>query len=372
MKKKIVLFGGGTGQRGLTIGLCQRQCAITRIVPAWDNGGSSAALRSEFGILSVGDIRQALMTLAHGEGRVDCVVKFFNARLSEDASPADLAAEFDYYASPNHPLLKATESGIRGAILNYLGVFRARMSSAFDLRRGSIGNFVIVGAYFAHNMDINTAIFVFRKLCSIEGNVWPATTAGDLHLQAHLSNGEVVAGQAQITSMGRSEPGSVIENIILHGGDQGCVSSTNLASIEAIHDADLLVFGPGSFYTSVLPHLLVKGVASAIAHNTSAPRLVIGNIMECNETVNRTLASMVADLEVAFGSSSDSSGPLVSHIFANRRPTPFPTIVNGFAYLSMGDFVGNTEVAAFDLEDPWQRGKHDPNLLADMVTRLIS
>lgn len=61
------------------------------------------------------------------------------------------------------------EPGLRGAILNYLRTFRDGIGADFDFRNGSIGNFILTGAHLAHNGDINTAIFVFRKLCDITG-----------------------------------------------------------------------------------------------------------------------------------------------------------------------------------------------------------
>ena len=109
--KRIVMFGGGSGSRDITMALCRQRYEVTRVVPAWDSGGSSRALRAALGILAMGDIRQALMTMAHGEGRVSSVVRFFNARLSETSSQPDLLAEFDFYVSGAHPLLATMEPG---------------------------------------------------------------------------------------------------------------------------------------------------------------------------------------------------------------------------------------------------------------------
>jgi 2-phospho-L-lactate transferase/gluconeogenesis factor (CofD/UPF0052 family) len=125
--KHIVMFGGGSGSRGITLALCREQFDVTRVVPAWDSGGSSKALRQALCILAVGDIRQALMTMAHGEQKVSSVVRFFNARLSEAANPTDLRAEFDFYASGAHPLLASMAPDIHAAVLNYLRVFRSHI-----------------------------------------------------------------------------------------------------------------------------------------------------------------------------------------------------------------------------------------------------
>ena len=120
----IVLFSGGTACRSTNLALCAKPVRLTRIVPAWDSGGSSKVIRESLDVLGVGDIRQALMTMAHGEGRAGDVVKVCNARLTT-SSEADANTEFALYAEGRHPLLERMEPGLRGAILNYLRTFRA-------------------------------------------------------------------------------------------------------------------------------------------------------------------------------------------------------------------------------------------------------
>ncbi|WP_282454743.1 2-phospho-L-lactate transferase CofD family protein [Agrobacterium sp. InxBP2] len=119
----IVLFSGGSACRTINIALSRRPVDLTRIVPAWDSGGSSKVIREKLGILSVGDIRQALMTMAHGEGRSGDVVRICNTRLSSNRSVNEARAEFQFYAEGRHPLLERMEAGLRGAILNYLKLF---------------------------------------------------------------------------------------------------------------------------------------------------------------------------------------------------------------------------------------------------------
>jgi len=137
---RIVLFSGGTACRSINIALCKSGAQLTRVVPAWDSGGSSKIIRDAFGLLSVGDIRQALMTMAHGEACAGDVVKIFNARLSSSLGPDHARKEFLYYADGLHPLLERMEPGLRGAILNYLQTFRSQIDASFDFRNGSVGN----------------------------------------------------------------------------------------------------------------------------------------------------------------------------------------------------------------------------------------
>jgi CofD-related protein of GAK system len=368
--KNIVMFGGGSGSRDITMALCRERFAVTRVVPAWDSGGSSRALRAALGILAMGDIRQALMTMAHGEGRGSGVVRFFNARLSEAASAADLRAEFDFYASGAHPLLAAMAPSMRAAILDYLRVFESRIDADFDFRRGSIGNFVLTGAYVAHGRDINTAIYVFRELCAIEGHVWPSTADDAVELCAELRDGSLVRGQDRVTALSAGQAQIGIAGVRLTGAGadagEGPRPAANPAVIEAIHAADLLLFGPGSFYTSTLAHLAVAGIAEAIAAAPrEVPKIFIGNILECAETIGRTIAEQVQALMAAGGPGA------VTHVFVNRGWVPFERVVKGFRYLHEGSIepTGGSlpQVIADDFEDPWNRGRHDaPKVVATL------
>ncbi len=375
--KRIVLFGGGSGNRDINIALCHQGHDVTRVVPAWDSGGSSKALREALGMPAIGDVRQALMTMAHGEGRVGSVVRFCNARLSDTSRVPDLLAEFDFYASGAHPLLGMMEPGIRGAILNYLRVFQSKIGDDFDFRRGSIGNFVLTGAYFAHGKDINTAIFVFRKLCAINGNVWPSTLDDAVELSADLRDGSVVRGQDRITALTAEQARVGIARVNLSGRSADLETPSplraNPAALEAIGSADALLFGPGSFYTSTLPHLLVGGMAPALAATAAAvPKLLIGNILECPETTGRTLAELVQDFLAAAAPAS------LTHVLANRGWVPFERVVSGFRYLGEGDVetaqsaqASPPQMIADDFEDPWHRGRHDAPKVVATVARLL-
>ena len=369
----IALFSGGSACRSTNLALLSKPVRLTRIVPAWDSGGSSKVIRENLGVLAVGDIRQALMTMAHGEGRAGDVVKVCNARLTS-GSEADAQVEFALYAEGRHPLLERMEPGLRGAILNYLRIFRAAIGPGFDFRNGSIGNFILTGAHLAHNSDINTAIFVFRKLCDITGHVWPSTEAAGVTLSAVLNDGTSVVGQHRVTAL-EEEPGRIGIRQITLATEQGDVPG-NDAVLESIENADAIVFGPGSFFTSVLPHMLVEGIVPAIARNVHARRIFIGNILQCKETRGLDLARM---LDVAAGLWRERGGAEArpfTHVLANRQLLPFEKTVGAFAYLGNGALeeacakIG-AEAVIGEFEDPWQRGHHDGTAVADLLSSLL-
>jgi len=369
----IVLFSGGTACRSTNLALCSKPVRLTRIVPAWDSGGSSKVIRESLGVLAVGDIRQALMTMAHGEGRAGDVVKVCNARLTSGAE-ADARTEFSLYAEGRHPLLERMEPGLRGAILNYLRTFRAAIGADFNFRNGSIGNFILTGAHLAHNSDINTAIFVFRKLCDVTGHVWPSTAADGVALSAVLNDGSRVEGQHRVTGLDDGQSRTGIREISLTAAGGGVPA--NEAVIESLESADAIVFGPGSFFTSVLPHFLVEGVVPAIARNIHARRIFIGNILQCRETRGLDLARM---LEIAAGLWQVKGGADVrpfTHVLANRQLLPFEKTVGAFAYLGNGALEEasahlGAEALIGEFEDPWQRGNHDGRAVADALSLLL-
>ncbi|MBP0650098.1 YvcK family protein, partial [Mycobacterium tuberculosis] len=108
------------------------------------------------------------------------------------------------------------------------------------------------------------------------------------------------------------------------------------AGPEAVATADVIAFGPGSFFTSILPHLLVDGVAAAVAANRRARKLFLANLVECNETLGRPLD----DLLGVFASAAEERGltlaDLVGEIHVDRQPFPAGKTTNGHAYLAHG------------------------------------
>lgn len=368
--RNIVLFSGGTACRTINIALSRRQVHLTRIVPAWDSGGSSKAIREKLGILSIGDIRQALMTMAHGEGRSGDIVRICNTRLSANRSVEETSAEFEYYAEGRHPLLERMEAGLRGAILNYLKTFSTTVGKGFDFRNGSIGNFILTGACIAHNGDVNTAIFVFRKLCGIAGNVWPCSLDSDLILSATLKNGNRLAPQDVITKMSDKDAEIGIRAIELTR-KHGLTPSANPAALEAVERADLIAFGPGSFYTSVLPHLLVDGVLAAV-ERASCPKVFIGNILQCRETLGMSLGDVVSAFGDTWRAGDVETSPSLQ-VLGNRLLFPFEKTVGIFPYLADDLPKDGAHVTMLDeLEDAWNRGQHEGDLVADRLLAIAS
>ena len=214
----IVAIGGGTGLSTLLSGLKRYSSHITAIVTVADDGGSSGVLRRELGVLPPGDIRNCLAAL-----------------------------------STEEPLLTR--------------LFQYRFSSGSGLEGHSFGN-LFLSALTAITGNLETAITASSRVLAVQGQVVPATNV-DVRLWAELENGQRIEGESNI---GRA-PSPIVR--------LGCVPERPPAlprALEAIANADLIVLGPGSLYTSLLPNLLVPELVSAI-QRSRAPRLYICNLM---------------------------------------------------------------------------------------------
>lgn len=380
----VVVFAGGTGFREINIELSSRIRTVSRIVPIWDNGGSSRVLREPFSVIPVGDVRHALMAMAHGEGRVGQVVKLFNWRLPDAGSEDELRSELSQFVRGQHPLIASIEPSLKDVIVTYLQWFESKLPTSIDLKHGSIGNFVLVGAYLAHAKNMNTAIYVFRQLCSIHGNIWPVSLQSGLHIGVCLEDGQAIVGQAEVTNLDRNRHREKIETIFFTqdvAGRQPPVppvrTEANPLVLEALKTADVVVFGPGSFFTSILPHLMVDGVVDMIA-SLDVPKVLVGNMMESSETYNWTLEGLVDTLlntAHEYASTKRSAHKYVTHILANDSSRLGFLPSAGRRYLPLGKGLerfaseGVTILTA-DFVDPWRRGYHDPRCIAELITAL--
>jgi CofD-related protein of GAK system len=374
---RVLIFAGGTGFRNCNIALARRGHRVTRVVPPWDSGGSSRTLRNEFGVLAIGDLRHALMTMAHGERISNEVIRLFNWRLSEDGGQEQLLMEMDSFLKQEHPLITNVPTDLRNVILKYLETFWSRRPDSLDLHNGSIGNLVMLGAYLAHGNDMNTAIYVFRQLCGIKGNVWPVSLENDLHISARLESGDLVVREENVTAISRPAVDSRIERTFLTREDGEAGESTlpvvaNPLVINAFGNVDAVVFGPGSFFSSVLPHLMVAGVVDELA-NSSVPKLFVGNMHEGNECFGWSLAELVEIfLQTCheFASVKRDSKQYLTHIISHDTSTHRRTVRDD-RYLAIGDMAkfqqAGIKVTVKDLEDPWKRGHHDANVLAQLI-----
>src|SRR5579864_4723186 len=215
---RIVTVGGGTGLSTLLRGLKEYTSNLTAIVTVTDDGGSSGRLRQELGVLPPGDIRNCLVALADSESMM-----------------TDL--------------------------------FQYRFNEGDGLTGHSFGN-LFIAAMCGIAGDFDRAIKESSKVLNIKGRVLPSTLA-NVALQATLADGSTVLGE---TSISRAR--SPIKSLALTPPNCSPLAET----LDAIAAADVIVLGPGSLYTSILPNLLVPGIAAAVGRS-SALKVYVCNIM---------------------------------------------------------------------------------------------
>jgi uncharacterized cofD-like protein len=233
---KIVTIGGGTGLATLLRGLKKHTSNLSAVVTVSDDGGSSGRLQKELGVLPPGDIRNCLVALADDEA---LVTDLFRYRFTEG-------------------------DGLSGH--SFGNLFLAAMT-------GITGNF-------------DDAIKVSSRVLNVKGRVLPATLAV-AQLCARLSNGATVEGESNISA---SE--SPIDHVYLDPPYALPLDEV----IEAIRDADAIVLGPGSLYTSIMPNLLVQRIAHEI-EASNAVKIYVCNVMtQPGETVDYTASKHVEAL----------------------------------------------------------------------------
>lgn len=259
--KRIVTIGGGTGPFALLSSLKRYPCSITAIVTMADSGGSSRRLMDEFGQLPFGDLRQALVALSR-KGVLWRDV--FTFRFGPSVAHRNTQER-----EPTAPLA-ADENGERTTHLT-----RAeRVAAQAGVSGHSLGNLIISALQDMNDGDLLRAIQDAQELLDTAGDVLPVTL-DHATLCAELANGETICGETEIDTRGEQHPQAlpIIERLFLREPAAACVQA-----IRAIRHADTLIIGPGDLYTSILPNLLVDGVAEAI-HASAAEKIYVCNLM---------------------------------------------------------------------------------------------
>ena len=236
---KIVAIGGGTGLSTLLRGLKRHTKNLTAIVTVADDGGGSGVLRREIGMPPPGDIRHCMESLANVE-----------------------------------------------PIMEQLLTYRFREGS---LSGQSFGN-LLLAALNGITGSFEEAVTRMSQVLAITGRVLPVTGA-DVQLEAVFENGSRVVGESSISAF-KKEQDCRIAHVNLIPSKPKALD----AALEAIRQADLILLGPGSLYTSIIPNLLVDGVVETLCSAT-AMKLYICNIMtQEGETEGYTAADHVTAL----------------------------------------------------------------------------
>ena len=218
---KVVVIGGGTGLSTMLRGLKQYTSHITAIVTVGDDGGGSGKLREDLGMLPPGDIRNCILALADTEPLMEDLLQY-----------------------------RFTEGSLKGQCFGNL--FLAAMAGISE--------------------NFEDAVQKMSSVLAVKGKVLPVTL-DDMKLVAELENGEIIEGESKIPSEVIVRK-TRIKKLAIKPIDAKPLEE----AIKAINNADVIIMGPGSLYTSIIPNLLVQGIPEAIC-KSPAKKVYISNVM---------------------------------------------------------------------------------------------
>lgn len=228
---EIVAIGGGTGLSTMLRGLKKYTEHLTAVVTVADDGGGSGVLRTDMGMLPPGDIRNCIMALSNTEPMMTKLLTY-----------------------------RFTEGGLAGQ--SFGNLFLAALDR-------------VTGSFYQ-------AVRYMSDVLAITGRVLPVTVE-NIHIEAEFENGTFVKGESKIFKA-KKQQDSPIKCVRLIPEKPPALSDT----LQAIESAEMIIFGPGSLYTSIIPNLLVDGVVDAVVRS-HAKKVYVCNVMtQDGETENYT------------------------------------------------------------------------------------
>ena len=318
---RIVAIGGGTGLSTLLHGLKQHvdghgagpNVDIAAVVTVMDDGGSSGRLRREFDVLPPGDIRNCMVALSEDE-----------------------------------------------TLLSRL--FQYRFQSGRGLKGHSFGNLFLTALTHITG-DFSDAVKESSEVLAIKGRIYPATAASVV-LEAVLENGQRVQGETKISRSRRR-----IESVRLR--PRRCRPLPDV--LAAIAHADAITLGPGSLFTSVVPNLLVEGIAKAIRSSTAVKAYFVNLMWQPGETTNFTASDHIGAIHRHAGGklldyavvNTSEIGPALRRRYARKESAPVEADFDKIGAMGVnvvcGDFVQESGLV-----------RHNPDAIAAIAIELAA
>lgn len=306
---RIVAIGGGTGLSTLLRGLKEYTGNLTAIVTVADDGGSSGVLRRELGVLPPGDVRNCIAALADAE---PLVTRLFQYRFGDG-------------------------SGLAGH--SFGNLFIVAMS-------GVVGNF-------------EDAIRQTSRVLAVRGQIIPSTLENVI-LHASTTDGRVIVGESNIThDVSRQSSDARIQEVYLQPQNP----PAHPEAVRAILEADLIILGPGSLYTSVLPNLLVQGVRRSLIASSAAKIYVCNVATQHGETDGFSVRDHIKAIEDHMGRG------FIHYVLANDNvsPTPIPKAEQSQPVEVDDDINNGIRLVQADVISEENRYHHDSAKLAAAV-----
>jgi uncharacterized cofD-like protein len=311
----VVAIGGGTGLSALLRGLKEHTSNLTAVVTVADDGGSSGILRTELGIPAVGDIRNCIAALADPDSHMHQLLQ---------------------YRFPADPADEGNGQGLAGH---------------------AVGNLLLAAMTAVEGGDFEEGVRRINRILAVRGQVVPVS-ATPLTLHAALADGSAVTGQSRIMRAAGIRRVWLTPREIVPSAD----------ALAAIAAADLIVLGPGSLFTSILPSLLIPGVRDAVLAS-DAPVVYVCNVAtQEGETSGFDLASHVESL-IGHTAPGLVDVVLANNHFAAREPARWtaepvrlrwPAAIEPLPRLVLEEVV-----------DPANAHHHDPDRLATSLIGIL-
>lgn len=325
--QKIVTFGGGTGHFSILRGLVELNQPenITAVVGTWDSGGSSGKLRTELGVLPPGDMRQCLLALMEDSKQRQVAQKLFEDRLIEVKGP-----------------LKGHNMG---------NLIAARLEQI----------------YKGPDRGIEAERLLFR----IRARVYPVSIS-ELNLMAMLEGGKELEGETNIDLRAEKKnynPKQKISRIYFETN-----ADPNPEVIQAIIEADKIIFSPGDLYTSVLPHLLVAGIKEAIEQSKAKVILVLNLMTKVGETDNFKASDYIKAFTYYLGpnnkidcmiANSNGLDQEILKVYKKDKQQPVKVDKQEIKKLAPNAQIIEKPLAVYHVREHLFR--HDPQKLAEVV-----
>lgn len=312
---KIVAIGGGHGLSTMLRGLKKYTKNITAIVTVADDGGGSGMLREDLGMLPPGDIRNCILALANTEPTME---KLLNYRF--------------------------TEGSLSGQ--SFGNLFLAAMN-------GISGSF-------------DEAVHRMGDVLAITGKVLPVTNQ-NVHLEAEFDNGSRCLGESKITLAKKSNNSNIKQVRLVPENPQALPES-----LEAIEQADLILIGPGSLYTSIIPNFLVDGISEAVGASGALKIFVMNIMTQDGETENYSGSDHVcALLKHAVPGVVDVCIADCSEIPEQILRPYWDEGVGQLVLDRQGIEALGIEVREYPLAVGERYIRHDPDLLADAIMEVF-
>lgn len=348
----VTLFSGGRGGASIARELLRTPgVTLSLIINGYDNGMSTGALRRYLpGMLGPSDFRKNLLLhLDAGDPRHAALISVLRYRLPAGSTRADFRDLVDslhpgHRRSPGGPFT-ALPCAARAAIVEDLTFLRHRLDRdpGLDLADCALGNLVLAGAYLRLDGDFNAAVRCCARTFGSPARLLNVTNGENAFLVALKRNGRLLADEADIVA---PQDATAITDLFLlrepltpHCREElaalpirqvrralaGRTAGISLspAAREAIHDADLIVYGPGTPHSSLLPSYLTPGVAEAIAASRARARVFVVNTRDDHD-VRGLGAPDLVDLTLAYLGDPDNERRTVTHVLAHRATIPRP------------------------------------------------